>query len=189
MIDPRLCRFAESFYSYAVVIPHYPAPPGTPRWHQENREQLQKKLDETQIGGEGAGFEVEQAKAISDSFQSHKAQNTELYQAAVKASKIMGMPAQMAFALIGDHYNQTGELPNIPDEPHPKIEEEINKLVNEYGMTEEDARAIVEAQYASTGEPPEIVEILTEDEVRVAKLQSVFKFASPKLIKWALSGG
>lgn len=185
MLNSRLFRYSNAFYAAAAIVPPHPAPPRSSRWHRENRERLQKKLEEVPIP-KGEGLEERGARAISESFEAHKAQNTQLYQAALNASKSLGMPAQTAFALIGDHYRQTGEIPYVPEGTNPKIEEEINRLVNEYGMTEEDARSIVEAQFAAKGEGPEVVEHLLSSEIdRVASLRRVFKLASPNLLKWA----
>lgn len=183
MVDSRLIRYTDAFYAAAAIIPH-PAPPMSPRWNRENREYLQKKLEETPVP-EGEGMEERGAREMSASFEAHKAQKSPLYQAALKASKALGIPAQTAFALIGDHYNQTGEIPYL-EGTSQEIEKEVNKLVNEYGMTEEDARSIVESQFAAKGQGPEVVEHLLSTEVeRVAALRRVFKYASPTFLKWA----
>lgn len=185
MVDSRLIRYAE-VYAAAAIIPPHPAPPGTERYKREERERLNKKLEELPLAGEGENMEEKNREAMAEAFEAHKQQNTALYQAALNASKTFGMSALKAFSLIGDHYNQTGEIPYVPEGISPEIEKEVQKLVYEYEMTEEDARSIVESQYAAKGSGPEVVEHIPEDEIeRVAALRKVFKYASPGLLKWA----
>jgi hypothetical protein len=119
----------------------------------------------------------------------HEKMNSDVYQAAMKASKVFNMDPVNALLILWKEYLHNGELPKIPepevesivkmlvdggmpeDKARAKAEVDlakqkmVQKYMEEYGMSQPDAEAF--ANYYS-GTEPETIEHLTSEEVKVA---------------------
>jgi antitoxin component of RelBE/YafQ-DinJ toxin-antitoxin module len=120
----------------------------------------------------------------------HKQENSEYYRAAVKASRRYQISLSVAFQLLLHHIARTGNVPDELKDDAPddlvvdhvsKEEDAIRKLVDEYGMTDPDARDYVNNFVINTGKlPPQLA--------KMKALRKVFKYASNGMIKKAAYG-